>query len=202
MQHPVGYQFNPEHRPRRADRLLGGADQQGRSSSTFPHVDRRGLHDRAARSCSASRPGIYVARQHADDRRCTARRIRHRRRRSRWSPALGVAVTGDLQGKVMTEVQPMKMAAAEALYDDRAAGAPFSLFTIGTPGRHRGEVLDHRSRACCRSWPPAPSTARSRASTTCARSTSETYGQDPGARTTRRRLHADHPGDLLDVPAA
>ena len=40
-----------------------------------------------------------------------------RRRRSLLVAGLGVAVTGDLQGKVMTEQQPMKMAAAEALYD-------------------------------------------------------------------------------------
>jgi len=40
-------------------------------------------------------------------------------------------VTGDIQGKIMTEVQPMKMAAAEALYDT-AQPALFSLFTIGT----------------------------------------------------------------------
>ena len=45
---------------------------------------------------------------------------------------LGVAVTGDLQGKVMTEVQPMKMAAAEALYDTEQP-ASFSVFTVGTP---------------------------------------------------------------------
>ena len=45
---------------------------------------------------------------------------------------LAVAVTGDLQGKIMTEVQPMKMAAAEALYDTEAP-ADFSLFTVGTP---------------------------------------------------------------------
>ena len=44
---------------------------------------------------------------------------------------LGTMVTGDFQGKVMTEVQPMKMAAAEGLYED-AAPAPFSLFTVGT----------------------------------------------------------------------
>jgi cytochrome d ubiquinol oxidase subunit I len=44
---------------------------------------------------------------------------------------LGVAITGDLQGKVMTEVQPMKMAAAEALYDTQE-GAGFSIFTIGS----------------------------------------------------------------------
>jgi cytochrome d ubiquinol oxidase subunit I len=42
-----------------------------------------------------------------------------------------VMVTGDIQGKVMTEQQPMKMAAAEALYET-AQPAPFSLFTIGT----------------------------------------------------------------------
>ncbi|TDD98859.1 cytochrome ubiquinol oxidase subunit I [Jiangella asiatica] len=44
---------------------------------------------------------------------------------------IGVAITGDTQGKVMTEVQPMKMAAAEALYETQQP-APFSLFTIGT----------------------------------------------------------------------
>src|SRR5690606_36078846 len=44
---------------------------------------------------------------------------------------VGVAVTGDIQGKVMTEVQPMKMAAAEALYETQQP-APFSVLTIGT----------------------------------------------------------------------
>ena len=49
---------------------------------------------------------------------------------------LGVAVTGDVQGKIMTEVQPMKMAAAEALYDTEDH-AGFSLFTIGSlDGQH------------------------------------------------------------------
>ena len=44
-----------------------------------------------------------------------------------------VALTGDLLGKVMTSVQPMKMAAAEALYTTQS-GAPFSLFAVGAPG--------------------------------------------------------------------
>jgi cytochrome d ubiquinol oxidase subunit I len=44
---------------------------------------------------------------------------------------VGVAISGDIQGKVMTEVQPMKMAAAEALYSTDQP-ASFSLFTIGT----------------------------------------------------------------------
>lgn len=46
--------------------------------------------------------------------------------------SLGVVVTGDMQGKVMTEVQPMKMAAAEALYQTHEKDAPFSIFTVGT----------------------------------------------------------------------
>ncbi|TCC61892.1 cytochrome ubiquinol oxidase subunit I [Kribbella pittospori] len=43
----------------------------------------------------------------------------------------GVAISGDQQGKVMTEVQPMKMAAAEALYETEKP-ASFSVFTVGT----------------------------------------------------------------------
>jgi cytochrome d ubiquinol oxidase subunit I len=43
----------------------------------------------------------------------------------------GVALSGDQQGKVMTQVQPMKMAAAEALYETEKP-ASFSIFTIGT----------------------------------------------------------------------
>ena len=50
--------------------------------------------------------------------------------------SVGVMVTGDLQGKVMTQVQPMKMAAAEALYETEQP-ASFSVITIGTPdGQH------------------------------------------------------------------
>ncbi|GAA3133657.1 cytochrome d ubiquinol oxidase subunit I [Kribbella aluminosa] len=45
--------------------------------------------------------------------------------------SVGVAISGDLQGKVMTEVQPMKMAAAEALYETEKPAA-FSAFTVGT----------------------------------------------------------------------
>jgi cytochrome d ubiquinol oxidase subunit I len=44
---------------------------------------------------------------------------------------IGIGITGDVIGKVMTEQQPMKMAAAEALYNTTDS-APFSLFTIGT----------------------------------------------------------------------
>ncbi len=45
--------------------------------------------------------------------------------------SVAVIVSGDIQGKIMTETQPMKMAAAEALYET-AAPADFSLLTIGS----------------------------------------------------------------------
>ncbi|MBT8227595.1 MAG: cytochrome ubiquinol oxidase subunit I [Dactylosporangium sp.] len=41
----------------------------------------------------------------------------------------GVVLTGDVQGRLMTEQEPMKMAAAEALYET-ADGASFSVLTI------------------------------------------------------------------------
>ena len=42
-----------------------------------------------------------------------------------------VGITGDWTARIMTEQQPMKMAAAEALYETKS-NAPFSLFTLGT----------------------------------------------------------------------
>jgi cytochrome d ubiquinol oxidase subunit I len=45
--------------------------------------------------------------------------------------SLATIITGDLLAKVMTEVQPMKMASAEALWNT-SAPASFSVFTIGT----------------------------------------------------------------------
>ncbi|MEU6204336.1 cytochrome ubiquinol oxidase subunit I [Micromonospora musae] len=45
--------------------------------------------------------------------------------------AAGVLITGDTQGKIMTEVQPMKMAAAEGLYSTESP-ASFSVLTVGS----------------------------------------------------------------------
>jgi cytochrome d ubiquinol oxidase subunit I len=50
--------------------------------------------------------------------------------------SLGTLISGDQQARVMTQQQPMKMAAAEALYQTQN-GAPFSLFAIGTPDGSR-----------------------------------------------------------------
>ncbi|MFI6761376.1 cytochrome ubiquinol oxidase subunit I [Micromonospora sp. NPDC050417] len=45
--------------------------------------------------------------------------------------AVGVLISGDIQGKIMTDVQPMKMAAAEGLYHTEQPAA-FSVLTVGS----------------------------------------------------------------------
>ncbi len=45
--------------------------------------------------------------------------------------SIGTAISGDIQGKIMTTQQPMKMAAAEALYNT-SKPASFSLLTVGS----------------------------------------------------------------------
>ena len=44
--------------------------------------------------------------------------------------AVGLMVTGDMDAKIMVQQQPMKMAAAEGLYET-AANAPFSILSVG-----------------------------------------------------------------------
>ncbi|MEG3630787.1 cytochrome ubiquinol oxidase subunit I [Streptomyces poriticola] len=52
---------------------------------------------------------------------------------------LGTALSGDRLAKVMFEQQPMKMAAAEALWDTEAP-APFSILSVGDVGEGRNLV--------------------------------------------------------------
>jgi cytochrome d ubiquinol oxidase subunit I len=49
------------------------------------------------------------------------------------------AISGDTLGKVMFKQQPMKMAAAEALWDGQK-GAPFSIFAVGDVNKGHNEV--------------------------------------------------------------
>ncbi|MBZ4323672.1 cytochrome ubiquinol oxidase subunit I [Streptomyces huiliensis] len=52
---------------------------------------------------------------------------------------LGTAISGDQLGKVMYEQQPMKMAAAEALWETQAP-APFSVFAVGDVSKGHNSV--------------------------------------------------------------
>ncbi len=128
MQNPVGYTFNPDTgRAEMTDfvAVLTNPVQQ----VTFPHTITA-----AYLTAGAFVMGVsiwHLRRTHVDDQT-----VMHRRavRIGAWLTlvaGIGVILTGDAQAKVMTEVQPMKMAAAEALYDT-TDGASFSLITIGS----------------------------------------------------------------------
>ncbi len=125
MQHPVGYVFNPE--TQRAEMTdFGEVLLQPLAMITFSHVI----------TMAFMVAGLFVA-------GISAWLVSKKRSldMARSTLKLGAVtaivafvltgITGDMQATKMVEIQPMKMAAAEALYET-AAPAPFSIFTIGT----------------------------------------------------------------------
>ncbi|GAB2445086.1 cytochrome ubiquinol oxidase subunit I [Nocardioides hungaricus] len=130
MQNPVGYEYNPD--TGRAELTDFAAVMFNKVQlAAFPHVVFAAYMTAAAFVLGVS-AWLYVSKRHQADRSMYRMGIRF----SAWImliAGVGVAVSGDYQGKIMTEVQPMKMAAAEALYDTENSCAPFSLFTVGTP---------------------------------------------------------------------
>jgi cytochrome bd ubiquinol oxidase subunit I len=135
MQHPVGYRYNPD--TGRAELTDFWAVMFNKVQLvTFPHVVLAAYMTAGAFVLGVS-AWLYVRAGKAE-RISTGDRPMYRMA-IRLSACvvlvsgIGVAVSGDFQGKVMTEVQPMKMAAAEGLYNTEESCAPFSLLTIGTP---------------------------------------------------------------------
>ncbi|MGD9962135.1 cytochrome ubiquinol oxidase subunit I [Nocardioides sp.] len=130
MQHPVGYTFNPD--TGRAELTDFWAVMFNKVQLvTFPHVV-LSAYLTAGVFVVGVGAYLYSRDKHAGDRGLYHRAIRIGAAVTLVA-GLGVAFSGDVQGKIMTEVQPMKMAAAEALYDTKESCAPFSIFTVGTP---------------------------------------------------------------------
>jgi cytochrome d ubiquinol oxidase subunit I len=129
MQHPVGYRFNPvTGRAELTDFLAVLTNKV--QLVTFPHTMTSAYMVGGAFVMAV---GLWHLRK--PDVGKDSGMYRKATRIGAWVTlvsALGVVVSGDLQGKIMTEVQPMKMAAAEALYNTEARNAPFSLLTIGS----------------------------------------------------------------------
>ena len=129
MQHPVGYRFNPE--TGRAELTDFWAVMTNKVQLvTFPHTVVAAYMTGGAFVVGVAFWLMIRGRTPEADRPLYRRAVRVGAAVTLVA-GLGVAVTGDLQGKVMTEVQPMKMAAAEALYDTEKPAA-FSIFTIGS----------------------------------------------------------------------
>jgi cytochrome bd ubiquinol oxidase subunit I len=120
MQNPVAYALDPVTGRARltsfGDLLLNKVNL-----AAFPHT-----LSGAVLVGGALLMSIGVWRRHADAAFGTLARL------GAWLTLAGgglVALTGDHLGKVITQVQPMKMAAAEALYAT-TSGAPFSVFAM------------------------------------------------------------------------
>ena len=131
MQHPVGYRFNPE--TGRAEMSDFWAVLTNKVQLvTFPHVV---LSAYMVGGAVVLGVGIYLMLKHrgTEDEPLYRQAVRGGALVALVA-SLGVVASGDVQGKIMTEVQPMKMAAAEALYDTPPDGqcADFSVLSIGT----------------------------------------------------------------------
>ncbi|HEY6934765.1 MAG TPA: cytochrome ubiquinol oxidase subunit I [Marmoricola sp.] len=136
MQHPVGYRYSQANG--RAELTDFWAVMFNKVQLvTFPHVMAAAYMTGGAFVLGVAGFLHLRRRTSATDRTLYARAIRVGAAVTLVA-GLAVAVSGDAQGKVMTEVQPMKMAAAEALYRTEQP-APFSLLTIGSLNGQREE---------------------------------------------------------------
>ncbi|MGI5184795.1 cytochrome ubiquinol oxidase subunit I [Dactylosporangium sp. CA-152071] len=123
MQHPVAYELDPATGRARltsfSELLLNKVNL-----AAFPHTMAGAVMVGGALLLAV---GAWRLRDTADgDAFATLARV------GAWMTAAGgalTALTGDHLGKVITQVQPMKMAAAEALYAT-TTGAPFSIFAV------------------------------------------------------------------------
>jgi cytochrome d ubiquinol oxidase subunit I len=128
MQHPVGFQVDDTGRARLTD--FGAVLTNKVTLVTFPHTISGAFL--AAGGLVTAVALWHLARRSTDPADLPA--YRTGLKFGAWTTLIAFAATaisGDTQGKIMTEVQPMKMAAAEALYQTEAP-ASFSILTIGT----------------------------------------------------------------------
>jgi cytochrome d ubiquinol oxidase subunit I len=125
MQHPVGFEIDPE-KHRATLTSIGAVLTNSTLWVTFPHTV-FGAFVTAGAFVLAVAAWHLVRRRDVELFRPAAKVALV----ITFVASLGVAISGDFQGKVMTDQQPMKMAAAEALYDTDQP-ASFSLFTVGS----------------------------------------------------------------------
>ncbi len=131
MQNPVGFRYNSATARAELTDFLAVLTNKVQLV-TFPHVVTAAYMTGGAVVMAVA---LYHLRRRYTDPQATVDRDMYRKAARIGAvvtliASLGVMITGDLQGKVMTEVQPMKMAAAEAHYET-SSRAPFSVFTTG-----------------------------------------------------------------------
>ena len=128
MQHPVGFSYNrATHRAELTD--FGAVLTNSTVVVAFLHTVTAAFLTTGALVAGIASWQLWNRRDSAD-----APAFRTAAKAGMWMAVvagLAVAVSGHSQGVIMTTQQPMKMAAAEALYQTEQP-ASFSLFTIGT----------------------------------------------------------------------
>ncbi|WP_183092776.1 cytochrome ubiquinol oxidase subunit I [Nocardioides stalactiti] len=177
MQHPVGYAYNPE---------TGRAEMNDFAAVllnkvqlvTFPHVVLSAYMTGAAFVVGV---GLWqMLRKAPSEDRALYRKAVRTGAAIVIVSGIGVVISGDVQGKIMTEVQPMKMAAAEGLYEDEAP-ADFSLFQLGTLDGTE-ETFSVKVPGLLSLLATGTSNGEVEGINPLREKYIETYGQDPGAK--------------------
>ena len=132
MQHPVGVRYNPA--TGRAEMVdIGKVLTNPTTLAAYPHVIAGSLLTAAVFVGGIS--AWLLTRSHLPSV-ADAAALRRAMRVSiylTFAAGIAVAVTGDIQAKMMFQQQPMKMASAEGLCHTES-GAGLSVFAIGNPG--------------------------------------------------------------------
>ncbi|MEU8251324.1 cytochrome ubiquinol oxidase subunit I [Nonomuraea sp. NPDC048916] len=131
MQHPVGYRIN-NGRAELTD--IWAVLTNSTTLVTFPHVIFGAFMTAGAFVLGVS-AWFLLRKRDVDIFRVSARMAMV----VSLVAAIGVSFSGHWQAQIMTEQQPMKMAAAEALWEDETS-AGFSLFAIGDVENGRNHV--------------------------------------------------------------
>jgi cytochrome d ubiquinol oxidase subunit I len=124
MQHPVGYKINPETNRAELTDFVGMLTQNT-AVIAFWHTESAAFLVSGALVMGISAYLLFMNKG-ADMARTTLRYGAV----VTIVAAAAVGITGDIDSKIMVQQQPMKMAAAEGLYDT-SANAGFSVLTIG-----------------------------------------------------------------------
>ena len=133
MQHPVGYRLNPESgRAELTD--IWAVLTNSTARVTLPHVI-FGAFIAAGAFITGVSAWQLLKKRHIELFRTSARMAMA----VTLVASVGVAFSGHWQAQIMTEQQPMKMAAAEALWEDESS-AGFSIFAVGDVARGRNHI--------------------------------------------------------------
>ncbi|MCU4182870.1 cytochrome ubiquinol oxidase subunit I [Acidiferrimicrobium sp. IK] len=135
MQHPVGYRINPvTHRAELTSiwKVLTNSTQL----VTFPHTLLAAILTGAVLLIGVS---AWHLRRDGTAADVVHTRVLHLAVPIAIVAAVGVSLAGHVQGQIMTKQQPMKMAAAEALWNTKSS-APFSLFAYGDVSKGRNKI--------------------------------------------------------------